>query len=32
MSAPEWRYELTPLTYERWRIVWTDGTFVDRFY
>lgn len=32
MSEPEYRFELTPLTYNRWRIVWTDGWSVEKFW
>lgn len=33
MSEPEFRFELTPLTYNRWRIIWTDGhTNVEKFW
>lgn len=24
-----WHYELTPLTFGRWRIIYTDGSFVE---
>ena len=32
MSEPRWRFELTPLTFNRWRIVWTDGYTVEKFW
>lgn len=32
MTSPEYRFELTPLTYNRWRIVWTDGWSVEKFW
>lgn len=28
----EWRWELWPLLLGRWRLIWTDGLNVDRFY
>ena len=28
----EWRYELVPLTLDRARLIWTDGTSVTNFW
>lgn len=32
MTRPEYHFELTPLTYNRWRIIWTDGRSVEKFW